>query len=72
MLYATLEGLKRFHIPHNFNVVSIITYYAQWIREGRLKVDSSWNTEGLKFTCRTPASWYARALAIRWPRICVL
>ncbi len=54
MFYATLEGLRRFNIQHKFEFVSIITLYAKWIREGRLKVDSSWNTEGLKFSVQDP------------------
>jgi len=54
MLYATLEGLRRFGIPHRFEFVSIISLYARWIREGRLKVDPSWNTGGLKFTVQDP------------------
>lgn len=54
MFFATLEGLRRFNIPHNFEFVSIITLYAKWIREGRLKVDPSWNSEGLKFTVQDP------------------
>ena len=54
MYYATLEGLRRFKIPHKFRFVSIITLYAQWIREGRLKVDPSWNKEGLRFTVQDP------------------
>jgi len=62
MLFATLEGLKRFKIPHKFNVVSIISLYAQWIREGRLKVDSSWNTEGLKFTVQDPCKLVRQGL----------
>lgn len=54
MFYATLEGLRRFGIGHRFEFVSIITLYARWIREGRLVVDPSWNTEGLKFTVQDP------------------
>ncbi len=54
MYYATLEGLRRFNIPHNFQFVSIITLYAQWIREGRLKVDPSWNRDRLRFTVQDP------------------
>lgn len=62
MLFATLEGLRRFNIPHKFEVVSIITLYAQWIREGRIKVDSSWNQEGLKFTVQDPCKLVRQTL----------
>lgn len=41
--------MRRFNIPHNFELVLVNELYAQWIKEGRLKVDPSWNTEGLKF-----------------------
>ncbi|MGO9612734.1 MAG: heterodisulfide reductase-related iron-sulfur binding cluster [Dissulfurispiraceae bacterium] len=36
--------------------------YAQWIREGRLKVDPSWNTEGQKFTCQDPCNLVRKGL----------
>lgn len=62
MYYATLEGLRRFNIPHKFKFVSIITLYAQWIREGRLKVDSAWNSEGLKFTVQDPCKLVRQGL----------
>jgi len=62
MMYATLEGLRRFNIPHNFEVVSIITLYAQWIRDGRLKVDPAWNTEGLKFSVQDPCKLVRQSL----------
>ncbi|MEZ0328791.1 MAG: (Fe-S)-binding protein [Dissulfuribacterales bacterium] len=54
MFYAVLEGLRRFKIPHTFEFISIITLYARWIREGRLKVSPAWNKEGLKFTVQDP------------------
>jgi Fe-S oxidoreductase len=62
MFYATREGLRRFGIQHDFEVVSIITLYAKWIREGRLKVDPSWNTEGLKFTVQDPCKLVRQGL----------
>ncbi len=62
MYYATLEGLRRFNIPHSFEFVSIITLYAQWIRQGRLKVDSSWNSSGLKFTVQDPCKLVRQGL----------
>jgi Fe-S oxidoreductase len=49
--------LKRFNIPHNFEFTSIITLYAQWIREGRLKVNSDWNKDlKVKFTAQDPCN----------------
>jgi Fe-S oxidoreductase len=39
----------------NFEIKSIIQYYAQWIREGKLKVNSDWNKERqIKFTVQDP------------------
>jgi NAD-dependent dihydropyrimidine dehydrogenase PreA subunit len=53
--------LKKFNIPHNFEFTTIITLYAQWIREGKLKVNPDWNKDlGVKFTSRTPATSFAR------------
>ena len=49
--------MKKFNIPHNFEFTSIITLYAQWIREGKLKVNSDWNKDlGVKFTCQDPCN----------------
>jgi Fe-S oxidoreductase len=49
--------LKKFNISHNFEFTSIITLYAQWIREGKLKVNADWNKElGIKFTCQDPCN----------------
>ncbi|WP_267928162.1 heterodisulfide reductase-related iron-sulfur binding cluster [Desulfolithobacter dissulfuricans] len=62
MYFATLEGLRRFNIPHKFEFVSIISLYARWIREGRLVVDSSWNTRGLKFTVQDPCKLVRQGL----------
>jgi len=62
MFFATLEGLRRFNIPHNFEFVSIITLYAKWIREGRLKVTSEWNKEGLKFAVQDPCKLVRQGL----------
>jgi Fe-S oxidoreductase len=47
--------LQRFNIDHHFECKSIIQYYAQWIREGKLKVKSDWNKDlKIKFTVQDP------------------
>ncbi len=47
--------MKKFNIEHNFEVKSIYTEYARWIREGRLPVNSEWNKDlGIKFTVQDP------------------
>jgi Fe-S oxidoreductase len=49
--------LQKFKIPHNFEVESIIPYYAKWIREGKLKVSSEWNQNlKVKFTAQDPCN----------------
>ncbi len=54
-MYAFMEGLRRFSIPHNFEVKSIVQYYAQCIREGKLEVNSDWNENlKVKFTVQDP------------------
>jgi Fe-S oxidoreductase len=54
-MFAVRSGLKKFNIPHNFEIRSIIEYYARWIREGRLKVNADWNKDlKIKFTVQDP------------------
>jgi len=56
-LFAVRVGLQRFGIEHNFECKSIIEYYAQWIREGKLKVNSDWNKDlQIKFTVHDPCN----------------
>jgi len=53
--FAVGQGLEKFEIPHSFEVKSIIEYYADWIRTGRLKVNSDWNLDlKIKFTVQDP------------------
>ncbi len=53
--FAVRKGLENFKIPHTFKVKSIIEYYAKWIRQGRLKVNSDWNLDlKIKFTVQDP------------------
>jgi Fe-S oxidoreductase len=54
-LFAVRAGLQKFNIDHNFEIKSIIHYYAQWIREGKLKVSSVWNKDRkITFTVQDP------------------
>ena len=52
--YSMWQGIARFGLEANFRLESIVTYYAQWIREGKLPVDARWNTQGIKFTVQDP------------------
>ena len=55
MTFAVRSGLQKFNIPHNFEVASIYQYYAKWIREGKLKINSDWNRDlKIKFTVQDP------------------
>ncbi|MFH1157221.1 MAG: (Fe-S)-binding protein [Pseudomonadota bacterium] len=60
--YAVWAGLQRFNIPHNFEFKSIVEYYARWIREGKLPVNSDWNTTGIKFTVQDPCNLIRKSL----------
>ena len=49
--------MKKFKIPHKFEFTNLITLYAQWIREGKLKVNSDWNKDlKIKFTLQDPCN----------------
>jgi len=52
--YTMWQGVKRFGLEANFRLESLITYYAKWIREGKLPVNADWNTQGIKFTVQDP------------------
>ena len=64
--FALWEGLQRFNIPHSFELKSIVELYAQWIREGKLPVNSKWNTQGIKFTVQDPCNLIRKSGAIPW------
>ena len=52
--YSMWQGIERFGLEANFRLESLVTYYAQWIREGKLPVNARWNTKGIKFTVQDP------------------
>ncbi len=52
--YTMWHGLKRFGLEADFSLESLITYYARWIREGKLPVNSRWNSKNIKFTVQDP------------------
>ncbi len=54
-MYAVRAGLEKFNITPKFEIESIIRLYAQWIREGKLPVNSDWNKDlKIKFTVQDP------------------
>jgi Fe-S oxidoreductase len=49
--------LRKFNIPHKFELITIIELYAKWIKEGKLKVNSDWNKDlKVKFTVQDPCN----------------
>lgn len=53
--FAIYHGLEKFNIPHSFEIKNIIECYAEWIRNGQLKVSSDWNQDlKIKFTVQDP------------------
>ena len=55
--YSVWMGVKRHNIKTDLEIGHIVRYYAKWIREGKLKVNSDWN-KGLqiKFTVQDPCN----------------
>ncbi|MEW6265823.1 MAG: (Fe-S)-binding protein [Thermodesulfobacteriota bacterium] len=61
--YALWAGLRKFKIPHKFELISIVNLYAQWIRAGLLKVNADWNKElKIKFTVQDPCNPVRKSL----------
>ncbi|WDP91960.1 MAG: (Fe-S)-binding protein [Desulfobacter sp.] len=60
--FALWEGLRKYNIPHNFELKSIVQLYAQWIREGKLPVNSDWNTGNIKFTVQDPCNLIRKSM----------
>jgi len=61
--YAVYAALKKFNIPHNFEFRSIVEFYAKWIREGKLPVNSDWNRDlKIKFTVQDPCNVVRKSL----------
>lgn len=60
--YAVKAGLEKFNIPHTFRLETLVSWYARWIREGKLPVSSAWNTENLTFTVQDPCQIVRKTL----------
>lgn len=60
--YTLWKGIERFGLEANFEAGSLVSYYAQWIREGKLPVNSDWNTKGLTFTVQDPCQLIRKSL----------
>ena len=60
--YSLWKGVERFGLTANFEAGNLVSYYAQWIREGKLPVNADWNTQGLKFTVQDPCQLIRKSL----------
>ncbi len=55
--FSVWMGQKRFGIETDLEIESIVKYYAKWIRQGKLKVNSDWNKDlKIKFTVQDPCN----------------
>ncbi len=54
-IFAMVEGIRRYQIPHSFEIKPIVSCYAEWIKQGKLPVNSDWNKDiQAKFTVQDP------------------
>ena len=60
--YTLWKGVERFGLKADFEPASLVTYYAKWIREGKLPVNSDWNTKGLTFTLQDPCQLIRKSI----------
>lgn len=55
--FSVWQGVKRHGIETDLEIAPIVKYYAKWIREGKLKVNSDWNKDlKIKFTVQDPCN----------------
>ncbi len=53
--FSVWMGQKRHGIETNLEIAPLVKYYAKWIREEKLKVNSDWNKDlNIKFTVQDP------------------
>ncbi len=59
--YTMWNAINRFGIEADFQLENLVTYYARWIREGKLPVNSDWNSDNIKFTVQDPCQIVRKA-----------
>lgn len=60
--YFTMwTAINRFEMEANFTLKNLITCYAEWIKDGRLPVNSEWNTANIQFTVQDPCQIVRKA-----------
>jgi Fe-S oxidoreductase len=53
--YSVWKGQQRHGIKTDLEIAPMVAYYARWIREGKLKVNSDWNKNlNIRFTVQDP------------------
>ena len=58
--------MRKFNIPHKFELISILELYAQWIREGKLTPSADWNRDlRVKFTVQDPCNVVRKTMGDR-------
>jgi Fe-S oxidoreductase len=60
--YTLWKGVERFHLKADFEPQSLVTWYARWIREGKLPVNADWNRDGVKFTLQDPCQLIRKSI----------
>jgi hypothetical protein len=60
--YTLWKGVERFHLKADFEPQSLVTWYARWIREGKLPVNADWNHDGVKFTLQDPCQLIRKSI----------
>jgi len=55
--FSVWMGQQRHKIETDLQIAPMVSYYAKWIREGKLKVNSDWNKDlKVKFTVQDPCN----------------
>ncbi|MCC2110954.1 MAG: (Fe-S)-binding protein [Hyphomicrobiales bacterium] len=60
--YTMWKGVERFGLRPEFEPASLVSYYARWIREGKLPVNADWNTKNLRFTVQDPCQLIRKSI----------
>jgi Fe-S oxidoreductase len=60
--YTLWKGVERFGLQADFEAASLVSYYARWIREGKLPLNADWNAQGIKFTLQDPCQLVRKSI----------
>ncbi|MEE4242248.1 MAG: (Fe-S)-binding protein [Desulfopila sp.] len=59
--YTMWNAIHRFGLQADFELQNLVSYYARWIREGLLPVNSDWNRNNIRFTVQDPCQIVRKA-----------